>query len=128
MPAAAHDAENRGHFGQTEVANLGVPALGDKNVGRLDVTVNDTLCVHCVERIGNLNSQREHRVQFHWTVADQMLQGRTVQELHYDEGFLTVLADLVDRAVNRLIVGENLSSSIARILRAMIFFFPFRSV
>jgi hypothetical protein len=80
------------------------------------------------KRIGNLNSQREHRVQFHWTVADQMLQGRTVQELHYDEGFLTVLADLVDRAVNRLIVGENLSSSIARILRAMIFFFPFRSV
>src|ERR1700758_3112240 len=39
-----------------------------------------------------------------------MLQCRTVQELHYDEGFLTVLADLVDRADIRMVQGRCCTS------------------
>ena len=40
---------------QSEVQDLGVSAVGDKNVGRLDVSVNDALAVRRVQRIGHLN-------------------------------------------------------------------------
>ena len=46
------------HFRQPEVQNLGVPTVSDKDVGRLDVAVNDPLGVRGVERIGDLDSER----------------------------------------------------------------------
>jgi len=57
--------------------------------------------------------------------ADPMFQGYPIEIFHRDEGLSFVLPNFVDRAVNRPIDGENLSSSMARILRAVIFFFSF---
>jgi hypothetical protein len=47
------------HFGQSEVENLGVAALGDENIRRLDVAVDNALGVRSVERIGDFDRQRE---------------------------------------------------------------------
>ena len=67
------------NFGQPEIQNLGVPALGHKNIRRLDVAVNDALRVRRVQPIRNLNAQIEQRLQIHRPPADPMLQRHAVQ-------------------------------------------------
>ena len=47
------------HLRQAEVENLGVPALRDEDVGRLDVAMNDALRVCGVQRVGNLDGEVE---------------------------------------------------------------------
>ena len=51
-------------LGQSEVENLGVAALGDEHVRRLDVAVNDSLRVGGIERVGNFDGQREQQSRF----------------------------------------------------------------
>jgi hypothetical protein len=44
-------------LGQPEIQDLGVPTLSHENIRGLDVAVNDTLRVSCIQRIGNLDRQ-----------------------------------------------------------------------
>ena len=44
------------NFGQTEVEDLGVPALGHEHVGRLNVAMDDALAMCSVEAVGDLNA------------------------------------------------------------------------
>ena len=46
----------RSNFGQSEVQDLGVTALAHEDIGRLDVTVYDPLCVCRVQPICNLRA------------------------------------------------------------------------
>ena len=45
-------------FGQAEIQDLGVAALGDENVRGLDIAVHDVLRVGGIERIRDLDGQR----------------------------------------------------------------------
>ena len=88
----------RGNFGQAEVENLGVSALGDENVGGLDVAMDDAFAVRGIERVGDFDGQAEQDVHFERTAGDAMLQGQAVQILHGDEGLAIFLADVVNGA------------------------------
>src|ERR1700733_14536526 len=49
---------------QPEVENLGMPTLGDENVGWLDVAVNDAFGMRGIEGVGNFDSERENQFRF----------------------------------------------------------------
>ena len=72
--------------------------IGHENVGRLDVTVDNSLAVRGVERIGNFNGQGKQAIEFHRPCADQMLQRLAAEAFHHDEHMSFVLADFVDGA------------------------------
>jgi hypothetical protein len=87
-----------GDLGETEVENLGVSALGDEKVGRLDVAMNDALAMGGVERIGNLDRKRQQGFQIEGTAGDAVLQSGAVEKLHHDERLAVLLTDLVNGA------------------------------
>src|SRR4029077_1367717 len=64
----------RGEFGQAEIEDLSLDAARYKNIGWLDVAMNDALCMGGIERVGNLNSEVEHLVERERLLADAMLQ------------------------------------------------------
>ncbi len=97
----------RREFGQSKIENLGVAAPGHENVCRLDVAMDDSLRVGRIQRIRYLDAEREQRVQFHGTVADEMLERRAVQELHHDESLAVLLPDVINRADIGVVQGGS---------------------
>ena len=85
-------------LGKTEIKDLGVAALGDKNIRRLDVAMNDALCMRGVERIGDFDGQCENLVYFQRTAGDAMLQRHAIEKFHGNEGFAVLVVNFVDRA------------------------------
>jgi hypothetical protein len=75
-----------------------VAVLRDEDVCRLNVAMNNSLCVRSVEGIRNLDSEEEQRVDVHWPVADQVLQSLAVKELHSNEGLAIFFANVMNRA------------------------------
>ena len=94
---AAGRAE-RLHLRQTKIQNLGVSAFGDKNVRRLDVAMHDPPGMRRVQRIGNLDGQRQQAIHSERTAPDTVLQRHALKEFHGDESLSTLLADVVNRA------------------------------
>ena len=105
-----HSAAHRRNFRQPKVQNLGVAALSNENVGRLDVPVDDTFSVSCIEGIGNLDGQCQQRLGLQRPPRDPVLQGKAIQVLHHDEGTTLVLAEVVDSANARVIEGRGSAS------------------
>src|SRR2546426_4184006 len=58
-------------------------------------------------RSGYLNSQREQRLQFHGTVANQVLQRLPIQELHSEERLAVLLANVVNGADIGVVQGGS---------------------
>ena len=85
-------------FGQTEIQNLGMAALSDEDVGRLDVAMDDALgcAASNASAISMRNGQQRFVVQR--PCRDQMLQRHAVKKLHGNERPAVLLADFVDRA------------------------------
>ena len=73
-------------------------ATRDKNVGRLDVAMNDALAVGGIERVGNLDCQVKKQLGLQRLAGDLVLQGHAIEKLHGDERAPFVIADLVNRA------------------------------
>ena len=70
----------------------------DKDVGGLNIAVDDAFGMGGVERVGNLNPQRQKQFGFKRTPGDAVLQGHPVQKLHSDEGATILLADVINGA------------------------------
>ena len=73
-------------------------ALGDENVGGLDVAMDDVFAVRGVEGVGDFDGEAEQDVHFEGTSGDAVLQGQAVEVLHGDEGLSIFFADVVDGA------------------------------
>ena len=97
----------RHHLGQPEVENLGVAALRHKNVGRLDVPMNDALRVRRLQCVGNVDGERQQRLGIHWTASHPVFQRQSVQKLHGDERLSVVLTNFVNRADVRVVQGRR---------------------
>jgi hypothetical protein len=83
---------------QTKVEYFGVSALGDENVGGLDVSMNDPFSVCGVEGICDLDSQRQNQFGLHRSPSNTVLQSQPVQVLHRDECFAVLVINFVNRA------------------------------
>ena len=81
---------------QPEVQNLGMTALGHEDVRWLDVTMNDTRRVGSIQRVSDLNSQRQYLVGLHWLATDAVLERYAIEKLHCDKAPSILLANFVD--------------------------------
>ena len=83
---------------QTKVQDLSLLAVGDKDVCRLNVAMNDALGVSRVQSVGDLNRQTHQLLNFYRVAVDAMLQGLAFEKLHGDEMPAIRLPNLVNRA------------------------------
>ena len=65
--SGSRSRQPRRNLGKAEVENLGVIAIGDENVRRLDVAMHDASGVRGVERVGDFDRQRQDLRRFHGT-------------------------------------------------------------
>ena len=90
-------------LGQAEIQHLHRSALGNKDICRLDVAMDNAFSMGGVERIGQLNAPVQQAIQRQPARAQTTIQGVALQQLHGDKR-LRRLAGLLDR-VNRADVG-----------------------
>ena len=81
----------------------------DKNIRGFDITVDDARRVRAVQGVGDLNSEREERLQLQWSLGDALLERCAFQTLHNDESAALLLADVMDCADVRVIEGGSRS-------------------
>jgi hypothetical protein len=75
-----------------------VATVGDEQIRRLDVAVDDPGTVCGLERVGNLDRERQQHVDLERAPGDAMLQRHPVEKLHHEERAAVLLADIVDGA------------------------------
>ncbi len=80
-----------------------MPALGDENVGGLDVAMDDSFHMRRIESVRNLNPQLQHLLKRQRLAGNAVLQRLTVQELHHDVCLTVFFADVINRADVRVI-------------------------
>jgi hypothetical protein len=66
---------------QTKVQNLCVPAPSDKDIGWLNVPMNDALRMRCIESIGHLYAQIEDLFNIQRLASNQVLKRLSLQQL-----------------------------------------------
>ncbi len=77
--------------------------LGDEDVCRLDVAVDNTFSVSGVERVGDINCNRKQHFEIQRAARDAVLQRDALEIFHRDERPSGFFADVVDRADVRVI-------------------------
>ena len=96
-----------------------MPAFGDKDIGRLDVAMNDSLGVRGVQPVGNLNRQGDDGFVLQRLSRDEMFQRHAIQKFHDNERLLTVLADLVNGANIGMVESRRCSSLAAKAFQGL---------
>ena len=97
----------RGQLGEAEVEDLHIAALGDEDVGRLDVAMDDPGLVGSVERIGHLDAQLEDLLQHQRLTRDPILERLPLEILHDQKGLAVLLTDVVDGADMRVVQNRG---------------------
>src|SRR5437867_1468969 len=92
-------------FRQPEIENLRLTSIRNEDVRWLDVSMDDALRMCCIERVGNLDAEIEHRFDFQRLAIDYVPERLSVQQFHCDEGSPIDLINLIDRADVRMIQG-----------------------
>ncbi len=87
----------RDELRQAEVQDLGVAVLGDHDVLRLQVPVHDPGRVGRGEAVADLDGEVEHLLRRHGSGGREVLEGRTLDQLHGDVDRRVRGTDVVDR-------------------------------
>ncbi len=82
-------------------------ALGDKDVGGLDIAVDDVFCMSGVERVCNLDGERQNRFRVHRSRTDAMFQGHAVEKLHGDKRLALLVVNFMNGADVGMIQGRG---------------------
>ena len=85
-------------FGEAKIENFDGAALGDENVGGLDIAVDDAFFVGGVEGVGELDADVDGARNRQGTERDQFVEGLPFEQLHGDEGPAVVFFDGVNDA------------------------------
>jgi len=93
--------------GQAEIQNLDQPAVGEHDILRLEVAMEDAERVRRLETVCDLNTDREHQLDACRTARDQQIQRLAGDELHHDISFFACFADFVDGADIRMLDGRG---------------------
>ena len=80
-----HAALCKGLHSPPQVEDLRLVALGHKNIAGLDVTMNDSLAVRRVERVGNFDREVEESIQFEWPARDVVVERNALDQFHHNE-------------------------------------------
>src|SRR5258708_19060145 len=75
-----------------------MPALGHEDVRGLDIAVNNSLGVGCVERVGNFDSEIKQALQLDSRAQDQIPESLALQIFHHQKQSSLVLSDFVNGA------------------------------
>jgi hypothetical protein len=59
--------------------------LGHEDIRWLDISMHNPLGVGSIERICDLNSQRQNRLHLHGLARDSVLQRHSIEKFHHDE-------------------------------------------
>src|SRR5215470_16038798 len=84
-----------------------MPALRHEDVRGFDVAVDDVFRVSSVQRVRNLDPERENQVDLYRTPRDKVLQRAPIQKLHGDECLPILLANVVDGADVRMVQSRR---------------------
>src|SRR5271154_1644989 len=87
-----------GALSQAEIEQLGVAPRGNKNVGRLDVAMDDAVFMRSFQGAGDFDGNAEKLRNLHRPAGDGMLQRVPAEQLHCQENTAVLLSNLVDRA------------------------------
>jgi|GEM_PF-4729821 len=96
-------------LGQSEIHDLGLSTFGEKNICGLDITVDNSTRVCCIQCICNLNSNIQEPIDFQWSSFDRMLERFPFQQFHGNEVNRRIRigyggrVDVVDRTNVRMI-------------------------
>src|SRR5215831_14439175 len=85
-------------FGEAEIEDFGVATFGNKDVGGLDVAMNNVFGVGGIQRFGYLNRNTENPFEFDRLARDEMFERGAIEKLHSDESAAVFFADVVDSA------------------------------
>jgi len=75
-----------------------VASGSDKDIGGLDVSMDDAFGMRRIERVGNVDGDGEKGIELHGSAGDHVLQSFALEALHGDEGLAIFLADIIDGA------------------------------
>ncbi len=90
-------------FRQAKIEKLYLPAIGEENIGWLDVAVNDGFGVGCFEGIRHLVAVFWHALEFDGFSHNPVFKGLPFEKLHDDEALTLILVHVINRADVRMV-------------------------